>query len=149
MAVAFHPDEEYVALESGNEVYIVGAKLASVVAEKTPASHKRSLRVFPDANSNTLNSDIRFSIARSLAFWLTTSPWTREPASVHTAPAHGAEDFVTGTQLQNRSDLQRGRERTSCATACLNMTGKQVFKANAPIVELLKISRRAHAYGKA
>src|SRR5246127_1318998 len=34
MAVAFHPDEEYVALESGGEVYIVAAKLANTVVEK-------------------------------------------------------------------------------------------------------------------
>ena len=79
MAVAFHPDEEYVALESGNEVYIVGAKLASVVAEKTGITQKEIAR-FPVVNSNTLNSAIRFSIVRSLAFWPTTSPWTRERA---------------------------------------------------------------------
>src|SRR6202521_2455783 len=39
MAVAFHPDEEYVALEAGPEnnddVFIVGARLAEVVKEKT------------------------------------------------------------------------------------------------------------------
>src|ERR1700746_698789 len=34
MAVAFHPTEEYVALEAGGEVYIVAAKLASAVVEK-------------------------------------------------------------------------------------------------------------------
>src|SRR5215813_1559267 len=34
MAVAFHPDEEYVALESGGEAYIVGAKLAEDVISK-------------------------------------------------------------------------------------------------------------------
>src|SRR3989440_2777166 len=34
MAVAFHPDEEYVALESAGEVYIVASKLAEEVAEK-------------------------------------------------------------------------------------------------------------------
>ena len=34
MAVAFHPDEEYVALESGGEAYIVASKLAKDAAEK-------------------------------------------------------------------------------------------------------------------
>ena len=34
MAVAFHPDEEYVAMNTGSEVYLVAAKLAQVTAEK-------------------------------------------------------------------------------------------------------------------
>src|SRR2546422_6463244 len=34
MAVAFHPEEEYVALESGSDAYIVASNLAKDVAEK-------------------------------------------------------------------------------------------------------------------
>ena len=34
MAVAFHPDEEYVALESDGEIYVVAAKLAADVVAK-------------------------------------------------------------------------------------------------------------------
>jgi isoleucyl-tRNA synthetase len=34
MAVAFHPDEDYVGLETGGEVYIVAAKLAAEVITK-------------------------------------------------------------------------------------------------------------------
>ena len=34
MAVAFHPNEEYVALESRGEVYVVAARLAADVAAK-------------------------------------------------------------------------------------------------------------------
>src|SRR5262249_31047709 len=34
MAIAFHPDEEYVALSSGDAIYIVADKLAKVTAEK-------------------------------------------------------------------------------------------------------------------
>src|SRR5260370_27099731 len=39
MAVAFHPDEEYVALESGGEVYIVASKLAKDPAGKSGLSN--------------------------------------------------------------------------------------------------------------
>jgi len=38
MAVAFHPDEEYVAMNTGGEVYLVAAKLAQVTADKNAAS---------------------------------------------------------------------------------------------------------------
>ena len=68
--------------------------------------------------------------------------------AVHTAPAHGADDFLYRRQVQARSDLQRGRRRASCATACRNTTARQVFKANAPIVELLKARGVLHAYGE-
>src|ERR1700726_275881 len=51
MAVAFHPDEEYVALESAGEVYIVAARLAADVAEKcgleSGLANQRNLVRFP------------------------------------------------------------------------------------------------------
>ena len=46
MAVAFHPDEEYVALESGGEVYIVASKLAADAAAKCNLADPRSCRSF-------------------------------------------------------------------------------------------------------
>src|SRR6202451_3073110 len=47
LAVAFHPDEEYVAIESGGEVYIVASKLAKGVAEKCNLSDPHELAHFP------------------------------------------------------------------------------------------------------
>src|ERR1700686_3241859 len=51
MAVAFHPDEEYVALEAGPEnngdVFIVGARLAAPVQEKTGLQSAREIARFP------------------------------------------------------------------------------------------------------
>src|SRR6202008_901125 len=47
MAVAFHPDEEYVALESGGEVYVVATKLAKDVGEKVGLADPRELAHFP------------------------------------------------------------------------------------------------------
>src|SRR5271154_2482408 len=43
MAVAFHPDEEYVGLEARGEVYIVAAKLAKDVVEKCNFANPREL----------------------------------------------------------------------------------------------------------
>src|ERR1700740_2394535 len=47
MAVAFHPDEEYVALESGGAVYIVAAKLAKETAAKCGLADPRPLPRLP------------------------------------------------------------------------------------------------------
>src|SRR6202035_4086643 len=55
MAVAFHPDEEYVALEAGGEVYIVAAKLARDVAAKCNLSDPRELSRFEGRKLEHLN----------------------------------------------------------------------------------------------
>src|SRR5690242_13144637 len=47
MAVAFHPDEEYVALESGGEVYIVAEKLALEFSGKVGLKDARKIAHFP------------------------------------------------------------------------------------------------------
>src|SRR4051794_32342957 len=46
MAVAFHPDEEYVALESGGEIYIVADKLAKTTAETCGLTGAKELARF-------------------------------------------------------------------------------------------------------
>ena len=82
MAVAFHPDEEYVALESGGEVYIVASKLAKDVAEK--CNLRESARAGPLPRPQAGAAELSASISRS------QDPWRagrlrhhghREPAS--------------------------------------------------------------------
>ncbi|HWW24115.1 MAG TPA: class I tRNA ligase family protein, partial [Edaphobacter sp.] len=55
MAVAFHPDEEYVALESSGEVYIVASKLAKDVVEKCGLAGPHELAHFPGRKMERLN----------------------------------------------------------------------------------------------
>src|SRR5262249_14436591 len=47
MAVAFHPDEEYVALQAGADVYIVGARLAADVIQKCELTDAKEMARFP------------------------------------------------------------------------------------------------------
>ena len=98
MAVAFHPDEEYVALESGGEVYVVAAKLAKDVAEKCKLADPRELAHFPGRKMERLNFQHPFldrKILGVLADYVTMDTGT---GVVHTAPSHGAEDFITGVK---------------------------------------------------
>ncbi len=53
MAVAFHPDEEYVALESGGEVYIVASKLAQEVACEVQPGGSEAAGAFPGTQAGT------------------------------------------------------------------------------------------------
>ncbi|MFZ0198338.1 MAG: isoleucine--tRNA ligase [Candidatus Sulfotelmatobacter sp.] len=137
MAVAFHPHEEYVALESGGEVYIVAAKLAKEVAEKCNLANPRELAHFPGSKMERLNFQHPFldrKILGVLADYVTMDTGT---GVVHTAPSHGAEDFITGMKygLDATSNVdEKGILRNGLA----EYTGRRVWDANQPIIDLLK-----------
>lgn len=136
MAVAFHPDEEYVALESGGEVYIVATKLAPVVAAKTGIQQNELAR-FPGRKLEYAEFRHPFldrKVIGVLADYVTMDTGT---GVVHTAPAHGAEDFITGTKYKIDPTCNVD-EAGIMRNGLPEYDGKQVFKANAPIVELLK-----------
>jgi isoleucyl-tRNA synthetase len=137
MAVAFHPSEEYVALESGGEVYIVASKLAKDVAEKCNLTNPRELAHFPGRKMERLNFQHPFldrTILGVLADYVTMDTGT---GVVHTAPSHGAEDFVTGVKygLDATSNVD---EKGILRNGLPEYTGLRVWEANQPIIDLLK-----------
>ena len=137
MAVAFHPDEEYVALESGGEVYIVASKLSADVAEKCNLADPKPLAHFPGRKLERLNFQHPFldrKILGVLADYVTMDTGT---GVVHTAPSHGAEDFITGMKygLDATSNVD---EKGILRNGLPEYTGQYVFKANPIIVELLR-----------
>ncbi len=137
MAVAFHPDEEYIALETGNDVYIVGARLAEVAKEKTGLQSAREIARFPGRKLEYAEFQHPFldrKIIGVLADYVTMDQGT---GVVHTAPAHGAEDFITGQKYE--IDLTCNVDKSGVFRNGLpEYDGLRVFDANAPIVELLK-----------
>ncbi|MGA9386319.1 MAG: isoleucine--tRNA ligase, partial [Candidatus Sulfotelmatobacter sp.] len=137
MAVAFHPDEEYVALESGGEVYIVASKLAKDVAEKCDFANPRELAHFPGRKLEHLNFQHPFldhKILGVLAEYVTMDTGT---GVVHTAPSHGAEDFITGVKygLDATSNVD---EKGILRNGLPEYTGKRVWEANQPIIDLVR-----------
>ena len=97
LAVAFHPDFEYVALEvESGEVYIVAASLAEQVAAACKLGPTKELARFKGAALDRVTFQHPFldrSILGVLATYVTADTGT---GAVHTAPAHGADDFYTG-----------------------------------------------------
>jgi isoleucyl-tRNA synthetase len=137
LAVAFHPDEEYVAIESGGEVYIVASKLAKDVAEKCDLANPRELAHFPGRQLEYLNFQHPFldrKILGVLAEYVTMDTGT---GVVHTAPSHGAEDFLTGVKygLDATSNVD---EKGILRNGLPEYTGKRVWEANQPIIDLVK-----------
>ncbi|MGH9524604.1 MAG: isoleucine--tRNA ligase [Terriglobales bacterium] len=142
MAVAFHPDEEYVALvpaegsRDHTEVYIVAAKLAEEASQKCGLTNEVVAR-FPGRKLDRVTFAHPFldrSILGVLADYVTMDQGT---GAVHTAPAHGADDFYTGVKYgidQTCNVDEAGRLRHGLP----EYEGQTVFKANEPIVELLK-----------
>jgi isoleucyl-tRNA synthetase len=137
MAVAFHPDEEYVALESGAEVYIVASKLAKDATDKCGLPNPRELAHFPGRKLERLNFQHPFldrKVLGVLADYVTMDTGT---GIVHTAPSHGAEDFLTGVKygLDVTSNVD---EKGILRNGLPEYTGKRVWDANQPIIDLVK-----------
>src|SRR5579862_4856768 len=97
LAVAFHPDFDYVALEvEGGQVYIVAAALAEQVAAACKLGATKEIARFKGAALDRVTFQHPFlerSILGVLATYVTADTGT---GAVHTAPAHGADDFYTG-----------------------------------------------------
>jgi isoleucyl-tRNA synthetase len=138
MAVAFHPDLEYVALEHGGEVYIVAEALAKATIEACKFPEASALARFPGRQLEYATFAHPFldrQILGVLANYVTTDQGT---GAVHTAPSHGADDFYTGSRykLDQRTNVD---EAGHMQNGLPEYEGKTVFQANQPIIELLKV----------
>src|SRR5947207_1004637 len=139
MAVAFHPSEEYVALEAADAIYIVAEKLAKSVAEKCGFPDAKTIARFPGrAMEHTWFYHPflpweRRKILGVVADYVTMDTGT---GVVHTAPSHGAEDFATGQRY--KLDLTCDVDAAGVIHNGLpEYDGLKVLKANQPIIELL------------
>jgi isoleucyl-tRNA synthetase len=102
LAVAFHPDFDYVALAAGDApdapVYIVAAELAASVAAACKLRATTELARFKGAVLDRIAFQHPFlhrSVLGVLATYVTADQGT---GAVHTAPSHGADDFYTGVR---------------------------------------------------
>jgi len=161
MAVAFHPDFEYVAIEAkptpcapstpgagteaGPAVYIVAAELAGNVTEACKLGSTRELARFKGAVLDRLAFQHPFlerPILGVLATYVTADTGT---GAVHTAPSHGADDFYTGQKYSldptSRVDAAGHIHVDPAAWPFANppaFDGMKVWAANPVIVALLE-----------
>ncbi len=137
LAIAFHPDFEYLALEQDGQVYILAEALAAVAREGTNLKDAVEVARFKGNKLERVTFQHPFldrSILGVNADYVTTEQGT---GAVHTAPAHGADDFYTGVRygLSQECHVDNGGH---IRNGLPEYDGLTVFKANEPIIELLK-----------
>ncbi len=137
LAVAFHPDFEYVALEQDGEVYIVAEALAAATRAACGLERAHEIARFPGSRMERVTFAHPFlerTVLGVLATYVTIDQGT---GAVHTAPAHGVDDFATGARygLSQLCDVDDGGHLRN---GLPEYDGLFVFKANAPIIALLE-----------
>jgi isoleucyl-tRNA synthetase len=142
LAVAFHPQLDYVALEQDGQVYIVAEALASATREACKLEQAIEVARFEGSKLDRVVFQHPFLDREILgvnADYVTTDQGT---GAVHTAPSHGADDFYTGGRYgldQTCKVDDAGRIHADPDKDGLpEYDGLRVFDANAPIIELLK-----------
>jgi isoleucyl-tRNA synthetase len=138
MAVAFHPEFEYVAIAEGDgEACLVEARRHEPVAQETGLKALPILARIPGKKLERLEMQHPFldrKVVGVLASYVTAEDGT---GCVHTAPGHGREDYLTCMQYGIEIYCPVG-DAGEFTEGLPEYQGKTVFAANEPIVDLLK-----------
>ena len=140
LAVAFNPELPYVALQNiDGSIYIVAEALAAQTREACNLPDATVVATFPGTRLDRATFQHPFLDREILgvnADYVTTEQGT---GAVHTAPSHGADDFLTGTRygLSQLCDVDAsGRLRNSPPE--LGYEGLTINEANQPIIDLVR-----------
>jgi isoleucyl-tRNA synthetase len=138
LAIAVHPDEEYVALEGDGETLVVAAKLADAVAALAGLREPRRLATLPGAA--LIGLEYRHPWIPRTGRVAAAASFVKMDAGtglVHIAPGHGEEDYELGRSLglkiYNPVD-----DDGKFTTEVEHFAGLTVWEANPRIVDLLK-----------
>jgi isoleucyl-tRNA synthetase len=137
LAIAVHPDEEYVALASGDETLVVAAKLASNVAAVGHLAGARPSATFPGRSLVGLEYrhawlDRTGKVAAADFVAMDTGS-----GLVHIAPGHGEEDYDLGKSLGLKIYNPVDDDGRFVADV-EHFAGLTVWNANPRIVEFLR-----------
>jgi isoleucyl-tRNA synthetase len=137
MAVSLHPELEYVLLDAGERQLLVAAELAERCAERFGLP---DVRILGRCRGRDLDRQVLChpyldrDVLVVLGEHVTTEAGT---GAVHTAPAHGQDDFVVGSAYGIEVYNPVG-DNGVYLPETPEFAGQHVFKANSAIVELLR-----------
>src|SRR6266851_5658776 len=159
LGIAVHPDFDYVAFESGDEVYIVAADLLDAVVAKCNLAGSKVLARFPGSKLDRLecrhawldrpsllmvgehvtlggeaDAETELDVSEAREKSATSKAGT---GCVHTAPGHGHDDFVIGKKygLEIYCPVDHAGRFTSEVE---HFAGMSVFEANPKIVDFMR-----------
>jgi isoleucyl-tRNA synthetase len=159
LGIAVHPDFEYVAFESGDEVYVVASELLDVVATKCDLAAPKVVARFRGAKLDRLecrhawldrpsllmlgehvtlggeaDAETELDVKDAREKTATSKAGT---GCVHTAPGHGHDDFVLGRKygLEIYCPVDNAGKFISEVE---HFAGLTVFEANPKIVEFMR-----------
>jgi isoleucyl-tRNA synthetase len=153
MAVAFHPSFQYVAVEVRGEVYFVAEDLLKTTAGMCGWADPKVLCTFPGSKLEGLKFRHPFLERDSvgvLADYVTLDQGT---GSVHTAPGHGQEDYLTGQKygIETYCPVDAGGkffQPEDSVPLPEVLLGQPVWDANQLVVDILKERRALLAEGR-
>ena len=152
LAIALHPDFDYVAVDVGSEIYVLAEGLLEEVMGKIGVKNYRVLEKIKGATLEGLKCRHPFLDRDSV---LILAPYVTLDAGtgcVHTAPGHGQEDYESGVQygLDIYSPVDDDGRFTQDVPF---FAGQFVFDANQSVNKklmevgaLLKEERMEHSY---
>ncbi len=137
MAVAFHPEYEYVVADGEGEAFLLESRRSGPTLQDTGLKAPTVLARLPGKRLDRIEMQHPFldrKVLGVLADYVTAKEGT---GCVHTAPGHGREDYQTGVEygLEIYCPVGDAGEFTD---GLAEYKGKTVFAANEPIIELLK-----------
>src|SRR5579872_587959 len=144
LGIAFHPRFTYVAVEAGEDVYIVAQELLNATAEAVGWESPKVVATFEGAK--LAGTMFRHPFLQRDSVGLLGEHVTLEQGTgaVHTAPGHGQEDYVIGVEngLAVYCPVD-GAGRFFQAEGAAGklpqeLLGKNVWEGNAIVIDILK-----------
>ncbi len=144
VGIAYHPKFEYVAVEVGEDVYIVAVELLKATAEKLGWNEPKAIAGFPGSKLEGAIFKHPFLERDSLGILAGHVTLDQGTGAVHTAPGHGQEDFEVGTKyglpIYCPVDAAGKFFHAEGAAGRLpeEIIGKTVWQANPIVIGILK-----------
>ncbi|MDA8241346.1 MAG: isoleucine--tRNA ligase [Nitrospiraceae bacterium] len=136
LAIAFHPDFDYVAVKQNGEVYVVAEGRLEALKEKIGLEGTVIGKVRGKELEGML-ADHPFIMRQSSAVLGNFVSLEDGTGIVHIAPGHGEDDYEIG--LEYGLDIYAPvDDKGKFTKQAGDLEGKFVFKANAEIIEILK-----------
>jgi len=141
VAIAVHPNFQYVLLEVADEIWLMQEDLASAVMEKLGIKDYKKIGNLPGKDLEAATYSDIFKPARRTDFRFVLADYVSKEEGtgcVHTAPGHGQEDYLTG-QIHNLETVMPVNSKGEFyQDIAMEFKGQHVFNANQNIIDKLK-----------